>query len=86
MKNILDILKSRDIEPEAKKGATTNEFSSPCPKCGGCDRFVTWPDTNRWLCRQCNPKGGNLVAFFQLIDGLSELEALEQFFLCQGRN
>lgn len=83
--NIIDVLKSRNIAPEAKKGATTNEFSSPCPKCGGNDRFLTWPDENRWFCRQCNT-GGNLVAFFMFADGMNELEALEQFFICQGKS
>ena len=83
--NILDVLKSRNIAPEAKKGATANEFSSPCPKCGGNDRFLTWPDENRWFCRQCNT-GGNLVAFFMFADGMNELEALEQFFICQGKS
>lgn len=83
--NIIDVLKSRNIAPEAKKGATANEFSSPCPKCGGNDRFLTWPDENRWFCRQCNT-GGNLVAFFMFADGMNELEALEQFFICQGKS
>jgi DNA primase len=83
--NILDVLKSRNIAPEAKKGATANEFSSPCPKCGGNDRFLTWPDENRWHCRQCNT-GGNLVAFFMFADGMNELEALEQYFICQGKS
>lgn len=82
--NINDILKSRNITTVAKK-AKTNEFCSPCPKCGGNDRFVIWPDENRWYCRQCD-EGGNLVNFFMIIDGMNELEALEQYFICQGKN
>jgi hypothetical protein len=84
--NLIDVLKTRNIDAEQKKGANTNEYCSPCPKCGGNDRFVFWPESNRWLCRHCKPEGGNLVGFYQHIDGLSELEALEQFFLCKGKS
>lgn len=45
-----------------KKVAMTKggEFSSPCPWCGGEDRFRTWPaqgETGRYWCRQCDRKG-----------------------------
>jgi DNA primase len=82
--NINDILKSRNITTVAKK-AKTNEYCSPCPKCGGNDRFVIWPDENRWYCRQCDT-GGNLVDFFMFADGMNEQQALEQYFICQGKN
>ena len=82
--NINDILKSRNITTVAKK-AKTNEYCSPCPKCGGNDRFLIWPDENRWYCRQCDT-GGNLVAFFMFADGMNEQQALEQYFICQGKS
>ena len=83
--NILDVLRVRSIDAERKPGASNNEYCSPCPVCGGNDRFVTWPDDNRWYCRQCD-QGGNLVAFFKFADGLDEEQALEQFFICQGKS
>jgi DNA primase len=82
--NLLDILKSRNLKPQTKK-AKTNEYCSPCPKCGGNDRFVIWPDENRWYCRHCD-EGGNLVNFFMIIDGMNEQQALEQYFICQGKS
>jgi DNA primase len=83
--NILDLLRARNIDAKQKQGATTNEYCSSCPVCGGNDRFLTWPDDNRFYCRQCD-QGGNLVAFFKFADGLNEQEALEQFFICQGKS
>lgn len=35
---------------------TATEYSSPCPFCGGEDRFIIFA-TGRYWCRQCNQKG-----------------------------
>jgi P4 family phage/plasmid primase-like protien len=34
-----------------------DEWASPCPKCGGSDRFRVWPGTGKFWCRQCEWKG-----------------------------
>ena len=50
---------------------TGNEYSSPCPFCGGgSDRFLTWLDDKtpdgRFWCRRCGQKG-QASRFQQLI-------------------
>jgi len=40
-----------------RKSTATEEYSGPCPLCGGTDRFVVWPAEGRFLCRQCGFKG-----------------------------
>ena len=35
---------------------TGNEVHSPCPRCGGNDRFIIWQH-GRFLCRQCDFAG-----------------------------
>ena len=50
--------------PEVVEGLrkeSTSSYCGPCPKCGGDDRFVYKTDTGRFWCRQCNPKGGDLI-------------------------
>ncbi len=85
MTTILDILNLRGIEPKPKKGAGSDEYSSPCPKCGGKDRFTYWSESDTFFCRGCE-SSGNLVKFFMQIDGLPEQDALKEYFLCQGRS
>ncbi len=50
-----------DIEslPNFKR-KTAKEYSSSCPIClggGGEDRFLFWPDSGNYYCRQCEAKG-----------------------------
>lgn len=85
MTTILDILNLRGIEPKPKNGAGSDEYSSPCPKCGGKDRFTYWSESDTFFCRGCESKG-NLVKFFMQIDGLSEQDALREYFICQGKS
>jgi DNA primase len=42
--------------PHYKK-KTSKEYSASCPNCGGQDRFLFWPDTGNFWCRQCDEKG-----------------------------
>ena len=46
-----------DMVPDLKKNG--NSFNGPCPKCGGRDRFIVWPN-GRFHCRQCDFTGDNL--------------------------
>lgn len=85
MTTILDLLKQRGIEPKPKRRASSDEYSSPCPKCGGKDRFTFWLESDTFFCRGCESRG-NLVKFFQQIDGLSEQDALKEYYLCQGKS
>ncbi len=44
---------------------TPTEYCSPCPRCGGDDRFRFWPGEGRFWCRGCNWRGdvADLVAW-----------------------
>ena len=35
----------------------TGEYCSSCPKCGGEDRFIFWPEVGNYYCRRCDLKG-----------------------------
>lgn len=51
---LLDWLLKDGFVPKRK---TFTEYSSSCPACGGSDRFLIWPDSGRYWCRQCQIKG-----------------------------
>jgi hypothetical protein len=56
---------------------TAKEYSSPCPFCGGEDRFCVWPEENRAKCiRGCGWKGDD-IQLLRDLDGLSFQEAAE---------
>ena len=54
---ILDLLKNDGISPQQKGAA---EYASPCPGCGGDDRFVIFSDSDRYWCRQCGASGDSI--------------------------
>jgi len=62
--NVLDLLKSRGIEPcLATRGRAGEEYWSPCPSCGGDDRFHVWPEekgNGAYWCRQCGRWGDDV--------------------------
>lgn len=64
-----------------KRVASTKggEYCSPCPACGGNDRFLVWPnegDNGRYWCRRCGKKG-DLIDFLRWQKGMSFKEACE---------
>lgn len=69
---ILDLLSKHGLKAvkisEVEGGQV--EYASPCPKCGGTDRFrvVMNPmeqGSGGWWCRACALQGGNIQAFLQ---------------------
>ena len=69
------------------RGPATGERHGPCPKCGGRDRFrVRWyGGRSRWACRQCEPKGGDLIGYLQWAEGLGVREAIQEAERLIGR-
>lgn len=58
---LLELLQEDGFKPR-KKGNNRNEYCSPCPWCGGDDRFVIWAEggergTGSYWCRQCEKRG-----------------------------
>lgn len=53
------------------------EYSGPCPKCGGSDRFHCTETT--WFCRNCNPLGNgkahDVISLLQWAEGLTFVDA-----------
>lgn len=79
--NCIDLLRSTGAEPRpAARGAKGVEYWSPCPGCGGDDRFHVWPDQNdgdgSWWCRGCG-KGGDNIEFCRQFLGMSYHDACE---------
>jgi DNA primase len=75
--NILTLLQQNGIEPKKVAGTHGGEYASPCPGCGGIDRFRSWPERGaggRWWCRGCGKKG-DLIQYLRDIRGLSYWEA-----------
>lgn len=64
---------------ELRKVASTNggEYASPCPECGGRDRFRSWPEQDRYWCRRCG-KSGDSIQYLRDFHGMSFKEAANQ--------
>lgn len=71
---ITQLLEQRGLTLKRK---TATEYSSPCPFCGGSDRFIIWPEENKAHCiRGCGWKGDE-IQLLRDLDGLSFQEAAE---------
>ena len=74
-KNILDFFPAGQM-----KQKTAHEWCGPCLSCGGNDRFTVWPGRPRggaYLCRGCDPQGGDGIQFMRKYMGLTYREACE---------
>jgi len=70
---ILDLLQGDGIIPKKVASTHGGEYASPCPGCGGNDRFRCWPkqgDSGRWWCRQCG-KSGDYIEYLKVFRGMS---------------
>jgi len=69
---ITEILKDRGFTLKKK---TSQEYSCPCPFCGGTDRFIIWPGEDKAHCiRGCGWKGDD-IQLLRDLDGMSFEEA-----------
>lgn len=74
MLDVLELLGRYGIETQK---ATPKEWKSPCPFCGGTDRFSVWPargDCGRWWCRGCGESGDG-IDLLQRLEGMGYREA-----------
>ena len=77
MSVILDDLNARGLGPVRVSGTHGGEFHSPCPSCGGRDRFHVWPDQGEagtWWCRGCD-RGGDAIQYLVEFCGRTFKEA-----------
>ena len=71
MAMIVDYLEGRGLNTKKKRGG---EHSSPCPFCGGTDRFVIREEGSRAWCRKCE-WGGDYIQLLIDKEGYSFIEA-----------
>lgn len=89
--DILQLLRSR-VEPAKVKRVSSRqggEYHSPCPLCGGNDRFAVFPEQEggelcqkhnlkgTWSCVRGCGKGGDLLSWMQEIEGMTFRAACE---------
>lgn len=76
--NVLDLLRQDGVQPRKASGNKGGEYHSPCPGCGGEDRFHCWPAQNdgegSWWCRVCDA-GGDAIQYLQDYRGMEFKEA-----------
>lgn len=70
------IRESIDLTEIAGRYTTLNRYlQGPCPLCGGRDRFYIHNGGQRWGCRRCNEKGGDVIDLVALCHKMSKGEA-----------
>ena len=68
--NLLDLVVEIGLEPRKTSTSHGGEYHCPCPACRGKDRFMIWPEEDRYWCRQCDAKGDG-IQFCRNFLGLS---------------
>lgn len=77
MTMILDLQNRAGLDPIKSASTGGGEYSSPCPACGGRDRFRFWPEQDRYWCRQCG-KTGDSIQYLRDFHGMTFKEAADQ--------
>ena len=70
---LLELITQDGLTP-TRKGP--DEWCSPCPACGGNDRFVIRPAAGRYWCRQCGSKG-DVIEYLRRFRGMTYHQAAE---------
>ena len=71
---ILELAIQDNLCPKKVSATNGGEYHSPCPSCGGKDRFIIWDIKNRYYCRRCE-KTGDVIQYFRDFRDLSFKEA-----------
>ena len=78
---ILNLLAEFGINPKKVSSTKGGEYHSPCPRCGGTDRFHAWPEQyegqGSFWCRNCDI-GGDCIKFLMEYSDLSFRQAAER--------
>jgi len=74
--SVLSLAQGDDLNPKRVASTNGGEYHSPCPGCGGRDRFIIWDETDRYLCRQCQKKG-DAIQYYRDFRGMSYPQACE---------
>lgn len=71
---LLRLVQELGLEPVRTSSLRGGEYHSPCPACGGKDRFMFWPAEGRYWCRRCGVMG-DAIQFSRDFLGLSFRDA-----------
>lgn len=74
---LLELAHEANIDPKKVSQTRGGEYHSPCPSCGGRDRFIIWPQQERYWCRQCKVHG-DAIQFCRDFLGLSFQESCKK--------
>lgn len=85
--NIKELYESRGFQARLKTG---QEFTGPCPFCGGTDRFQLFTTqgndgAGRYWCRQCGASG-DCIQFLRELDNLTYKQALDALGIAHDEN
>lgn len=86
--NILELAEEIGLHPKRTAATHGGEYHSPCPECGGDDRFCLWPKEGtdgRYWCRQCD-KSGDAIQFCRDFMGLSFQESCDKLRIERSAN
>ncbi len=72
---LLDLVQADGLVPQKITTVNGGEYHSPCPGCGGMDRFIIWDRVNHYFCRRCEKKG-------DAIQYLRDFHKLSYFAAC----
>ena len=72
--NLSEMMQSKGFAPKKVSSTHGGEYHSPCPSCGGRDRFSIHLGKNRYYCRQCRC-WGDAIQFLRDFEGRSYSDA-----------
>lgn len=75
IKQAIDLVAFAERYTTLQQISRVGEYAGSCPNCGGTDRFHI--KDNRFYCRQCYPRGGDVIDLVQLIEKVSFREACQ---------
>lgn len=75
IKGSIDLVEFAGRFTQLTRISRRGEYAGPCPACGGEDRFHVVAATGRFYCRQCRPRGGDVIDLVQMIQDVTFVEA-----------
>lgn len=79
--DLIELAKEAGLVP-LREGKT---YCSPCPACSGDNRFIIWPEENRYWCRRCK-KNGDAIQFCRDFLEMNYFEACKKLNLTGNLN
>lgn len=75
IKQAIDLVDFAERYTHLRQISRAGEYAGPCPRCGGEDRFHI--KEQRFYCRQCYPRGGDVIDLVRLLHNVSFRDACQ---------